>query len=413
MPDRSSPGSRSPGTTASRPSPEAAPGSAPDPFSFTLEGTQGSARAGTFETPHGPVATPAFMPVGTQGTVKTLTPEEVEEVGATMVLANTYHLFLRPGHEVVRELGGLHSFMRWDGPILTDSGGFQVFSLARINRVKDEGVEFQSHIDGSRHLFTPEGVMEIQRALGADVIMAFDQCPPGGADRPTVLEANRRTLLWLERCRRRFESLERESPVPPQALLPVLQGNVFDDLRLQQARDVLGMGEWKGLAIGGLSVGEPKEDMWRTLETLDPVLTSGSPRYLMGVGYPHDLVRAVARGCDLFDCVAPTRNARHGTAWIRAEGQVNLKHARFKLDTGPLDPECNCYTCRRFDRAYLRHLAVAGEWLGHRLVTLHNLRFLIALAAEARARILDGSFEGWSRDWLERYEGGGAEGGGG
>ena len=374
-------------------------------FSYRLEGTEGQARAGTFGTPHGPVRTPAFMPVGTQGPVKTLTPDEVGALGASMVLANTYHLFLRPGHELVRDLGGLHGFMRWPGPILTDSGGFQVFSLARINKIQDEGVTFQSHIDGSSHFFTPEGVVEIQRALSADVIMAFDQCPPGGADRRTVEEANRRTLLWLERCRDRFLSLEDEISTPAQTLFPVLQGNVFDDLRLQQARDVLRLGDWAGLAIGGLSVGEAKEDMWRTLEVMDSALPSGTPRYLMGVGYPDDLLRAVARGCDLFDCVAPTRNARHGTAWSEAEGQVNLRHARFKRDTHPVDPACDCYTCQRFDRAYLRHLAVANEWLGHRLLTIHNLRFLVSLAERARARIIDGSFASWSRDWLTRYEG--------
>ena len=344
------------------------------------------------------------MPVGTQGTVKTLTPDEVEGLGASMVLANTYHLFLRPGHELVGELGGLHDFMRWQGPILTDSGGFQVFSLARINKIHDEGVVFQSHIDGSRHLFTPEGVMEIQRALGADVIMAFDECPPGGADRNTVEEANRRTLHWLERCRDRFLSLEEEHPNPTQALFPVLQGNVFDDLRIQQARDVLAIGDWIGLAIGGLSVGEQKEDMWRTLEVMDGELPVQAPRYLMGVGYPDDLLRSVARGCDLFDCVAPTRNARHGTVWNEVEGQVNLKHSRFRRDTGPVDSSCDCYTCLRFDRAYLRHLTVANEWLGHRLLTIHNLRFLVSLAEKARARILDGSFEGWSGDWLARYD---------
>jgi queuine tRNA-ribosyltransferase len=349
------------------------------------------------------------MPVGTQGTVKTLTPQEVEALGATMVLANTYHLFLRPGHELVRELGGLHAFMRWDGPLLTDSGGFQVFSLARINEIRDDGVLFQSHIDGSRHLFTPQRVMEIQRALGADVIMAFDECPPGGADRETVEGANQRTLRWLERCRDHLSTLAAEgvgdaAPAPSQALFPILQGNVFDDLRLGQARDVVGMGDWPGLAIGGLSVGEAKEDMWRILELLDGVLPGDVPRYLMGVGYPDDLLRAVARGCDLFDCVAPTRNARHGTAWSREEGQVNLKAARFTRDTGPVDSACDCYTCQRFDRAYLRHLAVAGEWLGHRLVTIHNLRFLVSLAQEARDRILDGTFHGWSGEWLARYE---------
>ncbi len=377
---------------------------AQDPFSFHLDGEDGAARAGTLQTPHGPVDTPAFMPVGTQGTIKTLTPEEARDLGASMVLANTYHLFLRPGHELVRELGGIHRFMRWNGPILTDSGGFQVFSLARINEIRDDGVVFQSHIDGSRHLFTPEGVMEIQAALGADVVMAFDQCPPGGADRATVEEANRRTLAWLERCRHRFGALGTEGGDRRQALFPVLQGNVFDDLRLQQAEDVMSMGDWAGFGIGGLSVGEPKEDMWRTLEVLHQALPDLAPRYLMGVGYPDDLLRAIARGSDLFDCVAPTRNARHGTAWSRDEGQVNLKHARFKRDTRPVDPACDCYTCQRFDRAYLRHLAVANEWLGHRLLSIHNLRFLVSLAREARGRVLDGSFRSWSSDWLARYE---------
>ncbi len=375
-----------------------------DGFSFDLSGMEGAARAGVLHTPHGPVATPAFMPVGTQGTVKTLTPDEVRELGASMILANTYHLYLRPGHEVVGELGGLHDFMRWEGPLLTDSGGFQVFSLARINQVREDGVVFQSHIDGSRHLFTPERVMDIQRALGADVVMAFDECPPGGSSREVVVQANRRTLAWLERCAVRFDILQREGHGPGQALFPVLQGNVFDDLRLQQARDVLGLGDWVGVAIGGLSVGEAKEDMWRILELMDGVLPRGAPRYLMGVGYPDDLLRAVARGCDLFDCVAPTRNARHGTAWSRSEGQFNLRQARFKVDREPLDPECDCYTCQNFDRAYLRHLTVAGEWLGHRLLTLHNLRFLVSLAFQARVRVLDGSFGSWSRDWLARFE---------
>jgi queuine tRNA-ribosyltransferase len=381
-----------------------------DGFSFDLLATDGQARAGTFQTPHGPVATPVFMPVGTQATVKTLTPDEVKGVGASMILANTYHLFLRPGHALVQEMGGLHRFMRWDGPILTDSGGFQVFSLARINKIRDEGVVFQSHIDGSSHLFTPEGVMDIQRSLGADVVMAFDQCPPGGATREETAEANRRTLMWLEGCRNRFQEVAARDGGQLQALFPVLQGNVYDDLRLQQARDVLDLGDWPGLAIGGLSVGEAKEDMWRTVGLLDPVLPAHTPRYLMGVGYPDDLLRAVALGVDLFDCVAPTRNARHGTAWTREEGQVNLKHTRFKTDTLPVDPSCDCYTCQRFDRAYLRHLAVAKEWLGHRLLTLHNLRFLISLGQEARVRIQEGTFQRWSQEWLLRYEKGRAEG---
>jgi queuine tRNA-ribosyltransferase len=245
--------------------------------------------------------------------------------------------------------------------------------------------------------------MEVQRALGADVIMAFDECPPGGCDLATAEAAVRRTLAWLERCRDRFSQLEHESATPVQTLFPVLQGNVFDDLRAAHARRTMELGDWKGYGIGGLSVGEAKPDMWRTVEVLDGVLPADRPRYLMGVGYPDDLLEAVARGCDLFDCVAPTRNARHGTAWTEAEGQVNLKAARFRRDTSALDPSCDCTTCARYDRAYLRHLVVAGEWLAMRLLSVHNLRFLIGLTERARARIADGTFDGWRRDWLERY----------
>ncbi|MFQ5538468.1 MAG: tRNA guanosine(34) transglycosylase Tgt [Gemmatimonadota bacterium] len=376
------------------------------PFRYTLDAREGAARAGTFVTPHGSVPTPSFMPVGTVGTVKALTTDEVRELGARTILANTYHLYLRPGHELVAKLGGLHAFMRWDGPILTDSGGYQVFSLAEIREVRDGGVLFKSHIDGSQHLFTPESVMEIQRTLGADVVMAFDECPPGGADRATAEEANRRTLLWLERCRTRFHALESEMDASPQALFPILQGNVFDDLRRDHARRIQEMGPWEGFGIGGLSVGESKADMWRTLELLDRELPPDRPRYLMGVGYPDDLLESIARGCELFDCVAPTRNARHGTAWTSGEGQVNLKAARFREDTRPVDPGCDCYTCGRYDRAYLRHLLVSGEWLPLRLLSIHNLRFLARLAEEARSRILAGDFDAWHRDWLERYRAG-------
>ena len=372
-------------------------------FDYTLFATDGAARAGSFSTPHGDVPTPAFMPVGTAGTVKGLIMEEVDELGAPVVLANTYHLYLRPGHELVRQLGGLHDFMRWDGPILTDSGGYQVFSLADIRKVREEGVEFQSHIDGSRHTFTPESVMDIQRTLGADIIMAFDECPPGGCDRRTAEEANRRTLAWLERCQRRFGELEQRGIVPEQVLFPVLQGNVFDDLRREHAEQFMALDDWRGYGIGGLSVGESKPDMWRTLELLNDVLPVDRPRYLMGVGYPDDLLEAVARGCDLFDCVAPTRNARHGTAWTSSEGQINLKAARFKTDTRPIDPGCDCYTCGRYERAYLRHLVASSEWLPVRLISIHNLRFLVRLGEEARRRVLDGSFDAWRKDWLERY----------
>lgn len=372
-------------------------------FSYQLYATEGAARSGVFHTPHGAVETPVFMPVGTLGAVKTLSPIEVAEIGSSMILANTYHLYLRPGHNEVRELGGLHDFMRWDGPILTDSGGYQVFSLSGINTIRDDGVEFKSHIDGSMHLFTPESVMDIQRTLGADVIMAFDECPPGGCDRGVAESANRRTLQWLERCRTRFAELGREAPKPAQALFPVLQGNVYPDLRREQARDVTSMDDWAGFGIGGLSVGEPKPKMWEALEALDPVLPKDRPRYLMGVGYPDDLLEAIARGAEMFDCVAATRNARHGTAWTLDEGQVNLKAARFRLDRRPLDEECDCYGCRTFDRAYLRHMSVSGEAFAHRLLSMHNLRFLIRLAEEARRRIPEGSFMSWSTEWLERY----------
>jgi queuine tRNA-ribosyltransferase len=372
-------------------------------FDFDLQATTGSARAGSFSTPHGVVPTPCFMPVGTQGTVKSVSPDELQAMGARMILANTYHLYLRPGEGVVQQLGGLHDFMGWDGPVLTDSGGFQVFSLARINQVQDDGVVFQSHIDGSKHLFTPERVMEIQRSLGADVVMAFDECPPGGVSHAAAAAANARTLRWLARCLTRFQELDRAGTGPRQCLLPVLQGNVFEDLRRAHVRQFRELAEWKGWAIGGLSVGEAKPDMWRVLELLDGEIPADRPRYLMGVGYPDDLIRAVQRGCDLFDCVAPTRNARHGTAWTLDDGQVNLKSARFRLDEQPLDPGCDCYACLRFSRAYIRHLMIAGELLGLRLVTLHNLRFLIRLSEKARASVLDGNFPSWSADWLERY----------
>jgi queuine tRNA-ribosyltransferase len=371
-------------------------------FSFSIDASDGSARSGRFATPHGEVETPAFMPVGTLGTVKGVSPDELVSMRAGMILANSYHLYLRPGAELVRQLGGLHAFMRWDGPILTDSGGYQVFSLADINEIRDEGVVFQSHIDGSRHFFTPESVMEVQRALGADVVMAFDECPPGGASRDHAAEANGRTVRWLVRCRDRFDELVAESDGPAQALFPVLQGNVYPDLRTDQVRAVDGEGDWAGYGIGGLSVGEHKDDMWRTLEVLDGVLHRDRPRYLMGVGYPDDLLEAMRRGCDMFDCVAPTRNARHGTAWT-SEGQVNMKASRFREDTRPLEPGCDCYSCTRFDRAYLRHLKVAGERLGDRLISLHNLRFLIRLAEESRERIREGTFHSWSDDWLDRY----------
>jgi queuine tRNA-ribosyltransferase len=378
-------------------------------FEYEIAATEGPARTGVFHTPHGEVRTPAFMPVGTQASVKTLAPEEVRDTGAEMVLANTYHLFLRPGHDVVRDLGGLHAFMRWDRPILTDSGGFQVFSLADINEVRDDGVVFQSHIDGSKHLFTPERVMEIEAALGADVAMAFDECPPGQADRSLAEEAHERTLRWLERCRTRHLELRAEGEATDQTLFPIVQGSTFADLRRAAVRRVREMGDWDGIAIGGLSVGEPKPVMLEMLEAIEPELPADGPRYLMGVGYPDDLLESIRRGCDLFDCVAPTRNGRNGTAWIEDEGQINIKAARYRLDPGPLDDACDCYTCRTYSRAYLRHLFVAGEVLGLRLLSVHNIRHLVRLAERARERIADGTFMAWSENWLARYRAARAE----
>jgi queuine tRNA-ribosyltransferase len=360
---------------------------------------------GRLVLPHGVVNTPAFMPVGTQASVKTLSPQEVESSGAEIMLSNTYHLFLRPGPEVVKQLGGLHGFMNWSKPVLTDSGGFQVFSLAQTNKIREDGVVFQSHIDGSRHLFTPENVMEIEHALGADIIMAFDECPPGQAARELAEEAHERTLRWLQRCRDRFDELMRDAPARTQTLFPILQGSVFPDLRVDAARRTLALADWDGIAIGGLSVGEPKPKMYAMLEALEPELPPRLPRYLMGVGYPDDLVEAIARGIDMFDCVAPTRNGRNGTVWVEGQGQVNAKASRFKLDTNPLDPTCDCYTCRNFTRAYLRHLIVAGELLGLRLLSLHNVRYLVRVAETARAKIRAGEFESWSRDWLEQFRG--------
>jgi queuine tRNA-ribosyltransferase len=376
-------------------------------FEFEIHATEGAARAGTLTLPHGAVRTPVFMPVGTQATVKTLTSRELEGLGAEIILGNTYHLYLRPGHGVVRELGGLHRFQGWERPILTDSGGFQVFSLSDISTIGEDGVAFRSHIDGSTHLFTPERVMEIERALGADVIMAFDQCPPGQSSRELATEAYERTLRWLERCRRRFAELPTEDPEGPvQTLFPIVQGGVYPELRRASARATLSAGDWDGIAIGGLSVGEPKPTMHAMIEALHPELPERLPRYLMGVGYPDDLLEAIGRGIDMFDCVAPTRNGRNGAVWIAGEGQVNIKQRRFLTDAGPLDPDCGCETCRGYSRAYLRHLFVAGEALSMRLLSIHNLHFLVSLAATARRKIGTGEFASWSRAWLERFHAG-------
>ena len=383
-------------------------------FDFQLDATCGAARAGRWTLPHGVVETPCFMPVGTQGSVRALSPRDLEAVGARIVLGNTYHLFLRPGEETVAKLGGLHRFMGWQHPILTDSGGFQVFSLEGLRRVSEEGVEFRSHIDGSPRFLSPERAVEVQWALGSDVAMAFDHVIPGGASSEAAADALERTLRWLVRCKGRFEELaggavSRQpsagnslSP-SPQTLVPIIQGGTWPELRRESAERTLALGDWSALAIGGLSVGEPKPAMWEVLEGLDPILPKGRPRYLMGVGFPEDVVAAIARGVDLADCVAPTRMGRNGAAFTD-DGPVNIRNARHREDPAPLDPTCDCETCTTFSRGYLRHLFAAGELLGLRLLSLHNVRYLIRLSARARKAIVDGSFEGWSREWLARYQ---------
>jgi len=394
-----------------------------EPVTFTFEriASAGAARAGVFTTPHGPVETPAFMAVGTLATVKALDPIELEAIGCQMILANTYHLHLRPGDEIVRSLGGVHRFMGWSGPMLTDSGGFQVFSLESLRTVTEDGVEFRSHIDGSRHRFTPESVMQIERNLGADVIMQFDHVIPGQSVEVEARDASERSIRWLVRCKAEFDQLgERETgggkpaksvvnplpasrfPSPDQALFPIVQGGIHPTLRREASRAIRSIDDWLGYGIGGLSVGESKPDMYAMLDVVNDELPEDRPRYLMGVGFPEDLVEGVRRGVDMFDCVAPTRMGRNGTAFT-ADGRVNVRRAELKADPRPLDETCECSTCKRFSRAYIRHLFVADEILGLRLVSLHNVHFLVALMRRAREAIIDGSFDAWSRDWLARY----------
>lgn len=369
---------------------------------FSLEGTDGRARAGVFRFRRGRVRTPCFMPVGTLGTVKALSPSELEGAGAEIVLGNAYHLYLRPGLEVMEKVGGLHRFMQWPRPILTDSGGFQVFSLARINEVDDGGVTFQSHIDGSRHRLTPERSIEIQAVLGSDIMMALDECPPGRADPERARVAAERTLKWLERCRRRYGEIWEERGDEVGCLFPIFQGAAYEELRLEVLQRTLAMGPWPGVAIGGLSVGESKEATLRILDVCEGEIPRELPRYLMGVGYPEDLIEAIRRGVDLFDCVAPTRNGRNGTAFT-STGRVNVKVVRWAKDERPVDPDCDCECCRTYTRAYVRHLFVCDEILGLRLLSLHNIRFLLRLTSEARSAILRGRFELWAEEWLGRY----------
>lgn len=341
---------------------------------------QSGARIGELTTPHGVIHTPVFMPVGTQATVKTLTPEELEQVGAEIILSNTYHLYMRPGHELVGRAGGLHKFMAWDRPILTDSGGFQVFSLAGIRKITPDGVNFSSHIDGSKHFITPERAIDIQNALGADIIMAFDVCGEIGDDHDNAERTMKITLEWLDRCKAHHRRDE-------QMLFPIVQGNIFDDLRLESIRNTAPYAEC-GLAIGGLSVGEPKEVMYHILDLLRPEYPENMPRYLMGVGSPDCLVEGVLRGIDMFDCVLPTRIARNGTAFT-SKGKVVVRNGKYRDDFSPLDDKCDCYCCTHYTKAYLRHLVNVEEILGARMLSLHNLRYLLSLMARIRAAIAE------------------------
>ncbi len=401
-------------------------------FSFRTAHESGAARHGWFDTPHGVVETPAFMPVGTNASVRGLSMPEVAATGARIVLGNAYHLYLRPGDAVIRALGGLHAFARWRGPMLTDSGGFQVYSLAEFREVGERGVRFKSPLDGVVHDYTPERVMEIERNLGADIIMQLDELIESKSTPDQSRAAMERSLRWLERCRVAFDTITREgraplgaieTPIgtpdlsalhsdderaaPPQALFPIVQGGLSPELRRASMAGILATGDWRGIAIGGLSVGEAKSDMYATIEVCDPVLPRDRPRYLMGVGFPDDLVEGVRRGIDLFDCVVPTRMGRHGTAFT-PDGSLNIRKSSHRIDRSPLVEGCTCPTCEGYDRAYLRHLFVAEEMLGLRLLSLHNVHFLVTLMAEARTQLRAGTFGGWSEAFLARYRAGNA-----
>ena len=366
-------------------------------FSYELikECPHTHARAGILHTPHGDIETPIFMPVGTQATVKGLKPEDLKDIGAQIILSNTYHLYLRPGHEIVKQAGGLHKFMNWDRPILTDSGGFQVFSLSSLRKISDEGVEFRSHLNGSKHFITPEKDMEIQEALGADIIMAFDQCTEAGCSYQEAVEAMRVTKIWLERCYKAHQNDD-------QMLFPIVQGNLFKDLRKECVEYCKPYAKC-GIAIGGLSVGEEKSVMYDILDFLHPLLPQEQPRYLMGVGSPDCLVEGYARGVDMMDCVLPTRIARNGTAFTK-HGKMVVKNAIYKDDFSPIEEDCDCYACKHYSRAYIRHLINAGEMLGAELLSIHNLRNLLRLAHDCREAILGDYFKDFKEEYLSKYD---------
>jgi len=372
-------------------------------FEFKLEATckTTGARAGELVTPHGIIKTPVFMPVGTLGTVKAMSAMELREIETQIILGNTYHLYLRPGADIISEAGGLHKFMNWDLPILTDSGGFQVFSLSRLNKITDSGVECRSHIDGSKHFMSPEWAMNVQTKLGADIMMCFDQCSQYPCTKSEAEAAVRRTTMWAESCLKIHEKQKllhaNDGQKAPQALFGIVQGSTFDDLRIRSAKEIMSL-DFPGCAIGGLSVGEPHSEMYRMLDLLDTILPVNKPRYLMGVGYPTNLIEGISRGVDMFDCVLPTRNGRNGTL-ITSFGQVNIKAKKYERDFSPLDPECDCTLCKLHTRAYLRHLYRAGEILAARLCSEHNLRFLIRIASGAREAIINGTYP----EYRERF----------
>lgn len=387
--------------------PAAGPFLSPGPgdFTFTVEAVdeETGARAGVIETPRGRVETPVFMPVGTLATVKTLTPQDLRDMGAGIILGNTYHLYLRPGHALVRRMGGLHRFMAWPGLILTDSGGFQVFSLADLNKITEDGVRFQSHLDGSRHLLTPELAIEVQIDLGSDIVMAFDQCTSYPVERGEAAAAVARTTRWARRCVDRWGEADPRD-TEGRALFGIVQGSIHEDLRRESAAPLLDL-DLPGYAIGGLAVGEPKPEMMDLTAFTAGLLPETKPRYLMGVGFPDDIVEAVTRGVDMFDCVMPTRNARNGTVFTR-DGKLVVKNRPYAEDPRPLDEECGCPTCRTHSRAYLRHLFQAGEMLGPRLTTLHSLWFYQDVMREMRRSIVEGRFPAWRKAFLERFRNG-------
>ena len=364
-------------------------------FKFTLQKQSANARAGVIETPHGVIETPIFMPVGTVATVKAMSPRELQEINAQIILANTYHCYLRPGHEFIQKVGGLHGFMNWQRPILTDSGGFQVMSLANLRKITPDGVKFQSHIDGSSHFFTPEKVIDIQHALGADIIMSFDECPPANVDRKYVEKSLELTTKWakrgLDRHTRNIHS--------KQALFGIVQGGIYDDLRLRSAESLIQM-DFPGYAIGGLAVGEPITEMYRVVDFLNPILPKDKPRYLMGVGTPANILQNIANGVDMFDCVMPTRNARKGSIFTW-QGKMIIKAGRYKEDTRPIDENCTCYACQNFSRAYIRHLISLKEILGMRLTTIHSLHFYLDLTKKIRDAILNDRFDEFYRQHIE------------